>query len=107
MRPCSAVVAPRAMFGGLGKMFKGDPAKKTQERLQPFVDQINTLASSMSSKSDDELREITQELKKRATSGTALDELLPEAFAVRPAHLNPRYFLTKTCDLICGWMRLA
>jgi preprotein translocase subunit SecA len=71
------------MFGGLTKLFKGDPAKKTQERLQPIVDEVNALESSMAEKSDDELRAVTQELKRRAASGTALDDLLPEAFAVR------------------------
>lgn len=64
-------------------MFKGDPAKKTQERLQPTVDNINKMAVSMSAKSDDDLRAITQDLKQRATSGTSLEDLLPEAFAVR------------------------
>ena len=63
-------------------MLRGDPAKKTQERIQPTVDQVNAFESSMQAKSDDELRELTQDLRKRAQSGTPLDSLLPEAFAV-------------------------
>lgn len=77
------VIRPHALLGGLGKMLRGDPAKKTQERLQPIVDQVNTLESGMQSKTDDELRAMTKDLQKRAQSGTSLDSLLPEAFAVR------------------------
>jgi preprotein translocase subunit SecA len=71
------------MFGGLGKMLRGDPAKKTKERLQPIVDSVNKLEPQMQLMTDEELREATQDLRKRAQSGTDLDTLLPEAFAVR------------------------
>lgn len=84
--PRSGAVRARAMFGGLGNLLKGDPAKKTQERLQPIVDQVNKLESQMQSRSDDELRKITVSLQERAQSGTPLDTLLPEAFAVRISH---------------------
>ena len=71
------------MFGGLGSLLKGDPAKKTQERLQPIVDDVNKLEAEMQGRSDQELREMTVALRERAQSGTSLDTLLPEAFAVR------------------------
>lgn len=83
MAPRDRVVRPQALLGGLGKLLRGDPAKKTQERLQPIVDQVNALESGMQSKTDEELRELTKDLQKRAQSGTSLDSLLPEAFAVR------------------------
>jgi preprotein translocase subunit SecA len=70
-------------WGNFSQLFKGDPAKKTRERLQPTVDQINALDPGMQSKSDEELREVTQELRKRAQANESLDSLLPEAFAVR------------------------
>lgn len=76
-------VHARAMFSGLGKMLKGDPSKKTQERLQPIVDDVNKLESEMQGRSDDELRAMTVALRERAQSGTPVDTLLPEAFAVR------------------------
>ena len=81
--PRKRAVRSRAMFGGLGKLLKGDPAKKTQERLQPIVDDVNKLEPEMQGRSDEELRAMTVELQKKAQSGTPLDTLLPEAFAVR------------------------
>lgn len=80
--PRDRAIRPQSLLGGLGKMLRGDPAKKTQERIQPTVDQVNAFESSMQAKSDDELRELTLDLRKRAQSGTPLDSLLPEAFAV-------------------------
>jgi hypothetical protein len=76
-------VRAKAMFGGLGNFLKGDPAKKTKERMQPTVDAVNQLEPEVQGKSDEELRALTVSLKKRAQSGTPLDTLLPEAFAVR------------------------
>jgi preprotein translocase subunit SecA len=46
------------------------------------VERINALESSYEGLSDDELRAKTQEFKARLAEGGALDELLPEAFAV-------------------------
>lgn len=71
------------MFGGLGKIFKGDPAKKTRERLQPLVDNVSALEGEMQTKSDDELRGLTRELQDTARGGVNLEDLLPRAFAVR------------------------
>ena len=84
-RRSDAAAAPGAvaLFGGLEKMLKGDPATKTRERYQPRVDAINKLAPSVAAFTDDELRAATAEFQKRAQSGESLDALLPEAFAVR------------------------
>src|SRR5262245_34371261 len=46
------------------------------------VAKINALEPAMSALSDPELRDKTEELKKRAAEGATLDDLLPEAFAV-------------------------
>ncbi|MEE9532132.1 MAG: preprotein translocase subunit SecA [Syntrophobacteria bacterium] len=51
-------------------------------RLAPLVDQINSLESEMSSLSDAELAGATARFRQSLDQGAALDELLPEAFAV-------------------------
>lgn len=85
--PGRASVQPKAMFSGLGKFFKGDPSKKTQERLQPIVDAVNALESNMQKLSDDELKGMTQKLKQRVAAGESLEDVRAEAFAVRTLHL--------------------
>ncbi len=46
------------------------------------ADRINALEAQFEQLSDEQLRAKTQEFKDRVAAGTALDELLPEAFAV-------------------------
>ncbi|CAK8987060.1 Protein translocase subunit SecA [Durusdinium trenchii] len=66
------------------------PEKQTQKRYEPqvqakgaaFCDAINALEETMKAKSDDQLRALTADLQQRAQSGTPLEELLPEAFAL-------------------------
>jgi preprotein translocase subunit SecA len=43
--------------------------------------QINDLESSMREKSDEELRAVTPDFKRRLANGATLDDILPEAFA--------------------------
>ena len=71
------------MFGGLGKLFKGDEGERTRARYQAQVDAINALEPQMQSLSDDQLRERTVSLQQRAQGGATLNGLLVEAFAVR------------------------
>ena len=52
------------------------------KKIQKIVDKINALESAMQKLSDDEMRAKLQELRKRAQSGTSLDELLPETYAL-------------------------
>src|SRR5437667_993600 len=52
------------------------------KKLRPLVAQINTLESSVQPLSDGQLRAKTAEFKERLAKGEALDDLLPEAFAV-------------------------
>jgi len=79
--------AASAMFGGIGKLFKGDEGERTRARYQAQVLAINALEPEMQSLSDDELRARTVSLRQRAQGGAPLSELLVEAFAVRrPLH---------------------
>ncbi len=66
----------------LHKLF-GDPNARETARLRAIVDEtISPLASSFEGVSDVALREKTLSFREKIASGTALDELLPEAFAV-------------------------
>ena len=55
-------------------------------KIQPIVDQINGFAKSIEKLSDEELKNKTEEFRKRlnppAGGGETLDEILPEAFAI-------------------------
>ncbi|MFP4661975.1 MAG: preprotein translocase subunit SecA [Halanaerobiales bacterium] len=69
------------MFKIIKKLFK-DPNTKELEKLQPLVDEINLLEPEIQKLTDAELKEKTEEFKKRFIDGESLDDLLPEAFAV-------------------------
>jgi len=62
--------------------FYESPLEQTRKRYAPRVAEINALEESMKAKSDEELRELTAELQRRAQAGEGLDGLLPQAFAV-------------------------
>jgi len=76
--------------------FLGDPNEKELSKLGPVVEKINQLESKFESFSLDDLKAKTQEFKARLKNGSALDDLLPEAFAlVREASkrtLGQRHF---------------
>ncbi len=87
----------------VGNMFKfilrkifGTQNERDLKRMQPQVAQINALEPSLRELSDEQLRAKTDEFKKRALAGEALESLLPETFAVaREAArraLNMRHF---------------
>lgn len=65
-------------MGFLENFFSGREIEKLRKRAQ----EINALESSISSLSDAQLREKTQEFKKRLAEGQTLDDILNEAFAV-------------------------
>ncbi len=80
----------------LQKLF-GDPNQKTLSKIQPFVDEINSLEDEWKSKSDEEIRAKIVELKSEVQhKGVSLDEILPITFAlVREASvrtLGQRHF---------------
>ena len=69
------------MFDFLKKIF-GDPNEKYLKKINFLVDKINRLESSVQELSDDELKEKTEEFKKRLKDGESLDDILPEAFSI-------------------------
>jgi preprotein translocase subunit SecA len=74
----------------------GTQNERELKKLRPLVARINELESSIRALSDTGLREKTAEFRERLGRGAALDDLLPEAFAVvREAGrrvLNMRHF---------------
>ncbi len=67
-------------MGVIKKLF--NYSEKEVKRVMPLVEQINGLEDSMKKLSDAELRNKTDEFKKRLSEGETLDDILPEAFAV-------------------------
>jgi len=74
----------------------GDPNKRHLNKIQPMVEEINKLESQFGHFSNEELKNKTNEFKKRIKEGVSLDDILPEAFAaIREASkrtLNQRHF---------------
>jgi preprotein translocase subunit SecA len=68
-----AKIIDRIMRAGEGKILR---------ELSKVVDQVNAFEPTISSLSDEALRAKTDEFKSRFSSGSTLDDLLPEAFAV-------------------------
>jgi preprotein translocase subunit SecA len=58
-----------------------DSNEKELKRLQPLVDEINSLEPEFQKLSDAELRAKTDEFKARLKGGETLDDILPGAFA--------------------------
>jgi len=79
----------------LAKVF-GTENDRFLKRILPIVDLVNSFESAVKALSDIELKEKTVSFRERLTKGEALDDLLPEAFAVvREAGLrtlNMRHF---------------
>jgi len=68
-------------MGLLQKIF-GSKNERELRKLQPIVARIAELESTMKAKSDDEMRAMTADFKRRLDKGATLDELLPEAYAL-------------------------
>ena len=69
---------------GLGTITRkvfGSPNDRKVKSARPLVAKINALEPQFTALSDEGLKAKTEELAKRAQSGTSLDDLLPEAFA--------------------------
>lgn len=71
----------RIMKKFLEKIF-GSYSEKEVKRLEPTVEKILSLESTMAELSDAELRAKTSEFKERLANGETKDDILPEAFAV-------------------------
>lgn len=68
------------MLGILNKVF--DQNKRELKKLTRLAEQVEALAAQTETLSDDQLREKTEEFKKRYQNGESLDSMLVEAFAV-------------------------
>ncbi|HEY4179471.1 MAG TPA: preprotein translocase subunit SecA [Kofleriaceae bacterium] len=68
-------------MGFLSKLF-GSKNQREIKRMQPIVDRIAGFEKAMKAKSDDELKAMTPDFKRRIDKGATLDELLPEAYAL-------------------------
>ncbi|AEB10552.1 preprotein translocase subunit SecA [Desulfobacca acetoxidans] len=70
------------MFGYFLKKFFGSKNERELRRMAPLVDHINRLEIEIRQLPDHRLQAKTGEFKERLAKGEALDDLLPEAFAV-------------------------
>ena len=68
------------MLGLLTKIF-GSKNERELKKLQPAVEKINSLEARIQAMSDAQLKAQKPIFKERLEKGTALDDLLPEAFA--------------------------
>jgi preprotein translocase subunit SecA len=68
-------------MGFLQKIF-GNKNQRELKKLQPIVDRIASFEPAMKAKSEDELKAMTGEFKRRLDKGETLDQLLPEAYAL-------------------------
>ncbi len=66
----------------LFKKLFGTKNERELKRMQPIVDQINSLEPEVERLTDGELRAKTDEFRHRLHKGETVDQLLPEAFAV-------------------------
>ena len=64
------------------KKFLSGSNEAELKKIQKIVDRINALEPQMQKLSDAEIRGKVQELRTRAQSGTSLDDLLPETYAL-------------------------
>jgi preprotein translocase subunit SecA len=67
---------------GIFQKIFGSRNQRELRKLQPIVDRINNLEPTFKAKSNDELKAMTPEFKRRLDKGATLDEILPEAFAL-------------------------
>jgi len=98
------------LFGALEKLLKGDPGDRTRQAYASQVAAVNSFAAAVGQLSDEQLRAKTEEFKSRLASGATLEQLLPEAFAVRRwrsvrSHhpdLPPRQVVREASDRVLG-----
>lgn len=69
------------MIGFVSKIF-GSSNDREIKKLSKLVDKVNGFESSIKGLSDEQLKDKTNEFKARINKGEALDDILPEAFAV-------------------------
>lgn len=70
------------MLQKIVKVIGGDPNKRQVEKYSETVYLINSLEQKFETFSEDQLRSMTVEFRRRLAQGETLDDILPEAFAV-------------------------
>ena len=60
----------------------GTKHDREMKRLQPVVDKINSLEPAMQALSDEQIKEKSEDFKRRLREGETTDDILPEAFAL-------------------------
>jgi preprotein translocase subunit SecA len=70
------------MLNKLAKTIFGDPNERELKRHREVVEKINAFEPQMQALSDEALKAKTDEFRQRVAAGEALDDVLPEAFAV-------------------------
>lgn len=70
------------MVGILLKKIFGTKNERELKKLWPLVEKINSLETDLASLSDTQLKDKTEEFKKRLEEGETFDDILPGAFAV-------------------------
>ncbi|MFA4920288.1 MAG: preprotein translocase subunit SecA, partial [Thermodesulfovibrionales bacterium] len=70
------------MLGTLLSKFFGTKNDRELKRLWPIIEQVNSFESKISGLSEDGLKRKTEDFRRSLEAGKALDEILPEAFAV-------------------------
>ena len=84
------------MIGTILKKIVGTKNEREIKRIRPVVEKTTALESKMQALTDDQLKQLTPQLKERLENGEDLDSILPEAFAgvreVGRRTLNMRHF---------------
>jgi preprotein translocase subunit SecA len=70
------------MLKGLKRVLGLDPNERALKRYRQIADDINGLEPEYSAKSDEDLRSLVADFKRRANEGESLDNLLVEVFAL-------------------------
>lgn len=70
------------MFKKILHKIVGDPTKKYLDSFQPTLDEVQSLETELEGLSDEALRNKTAIFKERYQKGEALEEIMPEAYAL-------------------------
>ncbi|MEW6534023.1 MAG: preprotein translocase subunit SecA [Candidatus Auribacterota bacterium] len=80
------------MFNWILKKIIGSRNERLIKKIKPLVQKINELEKSYQSLTEEQLKAKTSEFRERLSRGEALDDILPEAFAV----------VKNACRRLCG-----
>ena len=71
------------MLEGLLRKFVGSRSERELKKIQPAIEAVNAFEARISGLSDTDLQAKTPEFKQRIQNGSPLEDILPEAFAVK------------------------